>query len=78
MVFDGRWGSFRQRSIYSFSMPSAGYSPMYELEFESSVLEIDRQIDGLEENPDRDRFESEIDQLKQTRDEQSSASAASS
>ena len=50
-------------------MPAAGYSPMYELDFESSVLEIDRQIDGLEEKPDRDRFENEISQLKETRDE---------
>ncbi|MEE2971742.1 MAG: acetyl-CoA carboxylase carboxyltransferase subunit alpha [Planctomycetota bacterium] len=50
-------------------MPPTGYSPMYELDFETSVLEIDRQIEGLEENADRDRFEDEIAQLRQTRDE---------
>lgn len=50
-------------------MPLTGYSPMYELDFESAVLEIDRQIDALEEKSDRDRFEAEIDQLRQTRDE---------
>ncbi|MEE2894135.1 MAG: acetyl-CoA carboxylase carboxyltransferase subunit alpha [Planctomycetota bacterium] len=50
-------------------MPSPGYSPLYELDFESSVLEIDRQIDGLEEKSDSDRFHEEIDQLRGTRDE---------
>ncbi len=50
-------------------MPTAGYSPNYELDFESSVLEIDRQIDALEAKPDADRFEREISSLRGTRDE---------
>ena len=39
-----------ERDILYRLPPPTGYSPMYELDFESSVLEIDRQIDGLEEN----------------------------
>ncbi len=50
-------------------MPPAGYSPMYELDFENSVLEIDRQIESLEEKEDRDRFEAEILKLTETRGE---------
>ncbi len=42
---------------------------MYELDFENSVLEIDRQIESLEEKEDRDRFEAEILKLTETRGE---------
>lgn len=42
---------------------------MYELDFESSVLEIDRQIESLEAKEDGDRFSTEIEQLRTTRGE---------
>ncbi|MDE0889319.1 MAG: acetyl-CoA carboxylase carboxyltransferase subunit alpha [Phycisphaerales bacterium] len=50
-------------------MPPAGYSPNYELDFESAVLEIDRQIDALESKDDSARFASEIQSLRNTRNE---------
>ena len=51
------------------AMAPAGYSPMYELDFESPVLEIDRQIEALEAKPDGDGFASEIARLRETRDD---------
>jgi acetyl-CoA carboxylase alpha subunit len=50
-------------------MPAAGYSPNYELDFESAVQEIDRQIDALESKEDFARFASEIQSLRNTRNE---------
>ena len=48
-------------------MPRPGYSPLYQLDFENPVLEIERQIDALEERPDAGRFSNELEQLAETR-----------
>jgi acetyl-CoA carboxylase carboxyl transferase subunit alpha len=48
-------------------MPRPGYSPLYQLDFENPVLEIERQIDAIEERPDAARYVEELRQLEETR-----------
>ena len=49
-------------------MPRPGYSPLYQLDFENPVLEIERQIDAIEERRDADRYVDELAQLNVTRE----------
>ena len=48
-------------------MPRPGYSPLYQLDFENPILEIERQIDAIEERADADRYADELKQLNETR-----------
>ncbi|MEY5033585.1 MAG: Acetyl-coenzyme carboxylase carboxyl transferase subunit alpha, partial [Planctomycetota bacterium] len=49
-------------------MPRPGYSPLYQLDFENPILEIERQIDAIEERPDAERYADELKQLNDTRE----------
>ena len=49
-------------------MPRPGFSPLYQLDFENPILEIERQIDAIEERPDAERYASELKQLNETRE----------
>ena len=49
-------------------MPRTGYSPLYQLDFENPVLDIERQIDAIEERPDADRYADELAKLNETRE----------
>jgi len=49
-------------------MPRPGYSPLYQLDFENPILEIERQIDAIEERADADRYADELTQLNETRE----------
>ncbi|MDI9404723.1 MAG: acetyl-CoA carboxylase carboxyltransferase subunit alpha [Limnohabitans sp.] len=49
-------------------MPRPGYSPLYQLDFENPVLEIERQIDAIEERPDAARYADELRTLNETRE----------
>ena len=49
-------------------MPRPGYSPLYQLDFENPILEIERQIDAIEERADADRYADELKQLNETRE----------
>jgi acetyl-CoA carboxylase carboxyl transferase subunit alpha len=48
-------------------MPRPGYSPLYQLDFENPVLEIERQIDEIEERADAELYTDELAQLNETR-----------
>jgi len=49
-------------------MPRPGFSPLYQLDFENPILEIERQIDAIEERPDAERYADELKQLNETRE----------
>ena len=53
---------------YTSAMAATTYSGPFELSFESPVLEIERQIAGLESRPDAEAFAREIRDLRETRD----------
>jgi acetyl-CoA carboxylase carboxyl transferase subunit alpha len=55
-------------SVTLMTMPRPGYSPLYQLDFENPVLEIERQIDAIEERPDAERYSEELRQLNETRE----------
>jgi acetyl-CoA carboxylase carboxyl transferase subunit alpha len=54
--------------LHSAPMPRPGYSPLYQLDFENPVLEIERQIDAIEERPDAARYADELRTLNETRE----------
>ena len=48
-------------------MARPGFSPLYQLDFENPILEIERQIDAIEERADAERYSDELAQLNNTR-----------
>jgi acetyl-CoA carboxylase carboxyl transferase subunit alpha len=56
-----------RHSVHFPPMPRPGYSPLYQLDFENPVLDIERQIDAIEERPDAERYADELRKLEETR-----------
>lgn len=54
-------------AVHCPAMPRPGYSPLYQLDFETPILDIERQIDAIEERPDADRYADELGKLNETR-----------
>ncbi len=49
-------------------MARAGFSPLYQLDFENPINEIEEQIEALESNPAAVNFTEELAKLRETRD----------
>ncbi|MCH2160952.1 MAG: acetyl-CoA carboxylase carboxyltransferase subunit alpha [Phycisphaerales bacterium] len=49
-------------------MSSSGNNPAAQLDFEAPVTEIDRQIDALQAKPDAERYNDEVETLRETRE----------
>jgi len=57
----------RAADLYTAVMPRQGHSATYVLDFEHSIVEIEKQIDLLTEGPAAERFAEEIAKLEETR-----------
>ena len=49
-------------------MARTGFSPLYQLDFEAPINEIEEQIEALEATPDAANFADELTKLRETRD----------
>ena len=53
---------------YTALMARTGFSPLYQLDFEAPINEIEEQIEALEATPDAANFADELAKLRETRD----------